>query len=557
MKNFKKMAAAIAATLVAATLTAPMAMNAFAAQNTITINGENQTENTTHKYTVYQIFSGTTEKSAFGGTERAELKEPRWATDAKASTILDALKAEDTFKNAEGNNIFASCTTDAASVAKALSGMNADQTKKFASMAVENAATWGLAVAVAETDTTPITLSADGYYVIAETTIDKKGTDPMSGTMTAYLLGVYDADTGAEITLKNSLPTFEKFIKDADDTAGTTSGWQKDADHDYGDHVPFRLEATLPEDYANYDTYKLIFHDALQDDVFTYDTDTAKIKLVPVGTAADAEGNGTAITPVTDTTCDVESTKGDDCDLEFTIDDVKTMFNTAKAGDKIVIEYTATLTTDAVLGSDGNWNGAYLEYSNNPNNGGTGTSRTTEDTVVAFTYQTVINKVDSEGNPLTGATFTLEKKVNGITENDGWVAIDQVETTPGSTFTFKGLDDGDYRLTETKEPSGYNKITDPIEFTVSATHGNKALTALKATIPTALRGNFTGLTADGSLTPDLAAGSLSGNIINTSGAELPSTGGMGTTLFYVGGGCMVAVAGIFLITKKRMNKKED
>ena len=233
------------------------------------------------------------------------------------------------------------------------------------------------------------------------------------------------------------------------------------------------------------------------------------------------------------------------------------MYPTAKAGDKIIIEYTATLTTNAVLGSAGNWNGAYLEYSNNPNNGGTGTSRTTEDTVVAFTYQTVINKVDNQGNALTGAKFTLEKKVNGVTENEGWVAIKQVETEPGSTFTFKGLDDGDYRLTETQEPNGYNKITDPIVFTVKATHGEKALTALEAIIPQAQRANFTGLTSDGSLTPDLTAGSLSGNVINTSGAELPSTGGMGTTLFYVGGGCMVAVAGIFLITKKRMNKKED
>lgn len=552
MKNFKKMAAAIAATLVAATLTAPMAMNAFAAENKITISGANETENTTHKYTVYQIFSGTTEKSAFGGTERAELKEPKWATDADASAILAALKAEETFGEGE-DNIFYNCTTDAASVAKALSGMTADQTKKFASMAVENATAWGLAVAVAETDATPITLSADGYYVIAETTIDKKETNtPMSGTMTAYLLGVYDADTGAEITLKNGLPTFEKFIKDADDTAGTTSGWQKDADHDYGDNVPFRLEATLPEDYANYDTYKLIFHDALQDNVFTYDADSAKIRLGESGTEAD-------ITPVTSTTCNVESTKGDDCDLEFTIDNVKAMYPTAKAGDKIIIEYTATLTTDAVLGSAGNWNGAYLEYSNNPNNGGTGTSRTTEDTVVAFTYQTVINKVDNEGKALTGAEFTLEKKVADDTATEGykWIKIDQVESTPGSTFTFKGLDDGDYRLTETKEPSGYNKIADPITFTVSATHDSMTLSALSAVVDQTYRINFNDLTDDGSLTPDLVAGSLTGSIINTSGAELPSTGGMGTTLFYVGGGCMVAVAGIFLITKKRMNKKED
>ena len=552
MKNFKKMAAAIAATLVAATLTAPMAMNAFAAANTITITGENQKDDTTHKYTVYQIFSGSVSEdskgSAFGG-DKKELNEPKWAAGANASTILDALKAEKTFGEGE-DNIFYNCTTDAASVAKALSGMNADQTKKFASMAVENAETWGLAVAVAETDTTPLTLSADGYYVIAETAIDKKGEDPMSGTMTAYLLGVYDASEGADIAVKNGLPTFEKFIKDADDTAGTTSEWQKDADHDYGDHVPFRLEATLPEDYANYDTYKLVFHDALQDTVFTYDANSAKIRLGESGTEAD-------IIPVTSTTCGVESTKGDDCDLEFTIDNVKEMYPTAKAGDKIMIEYTATLTTNAVLGSAGNWNGAYLEYSNNPNNGGTGTSRTTEDTVVAFTYQTVINKVDNQGNALTGAKFTLEKKVNGVTENEGWVAIKQVETEPGSTFTFKGLDDGDYRLTETQEPNGYNKITDPIVFTVKATHGEKALTALEAIIPQAQRANFTGLTSDGSLTPDLTAGSLSGNVINTSGAELPSTGGMGTTLFYVGGGCMVAVAGIFLITKKRMNKKED
>ena len=173
---------------------------------------------------------------------------------------------------------------------------------------------------------------------------------------------------------------------------------------------------------------------------------------------------------------------------------------------------------------------------------------TPDDTNIVFTYKTVFNKVDSSKNKVEGADFKLEKKVNGE-----WVDVTNLGSgenkptktlTGGNVFTFSGLDDGDYKLTETVTPATYNTI-EPIEFTITADHqiesDNPALTSLTGT--------------DGhefTMTSDVTAGSLTADVINEKGSTLPSTGGMGTTLFYVLGAVLVLGAGVVLISRRRM-----
>ena len=130
-----------------------------------------------------------------------------------------------------------------------------------------------------------------------------------------------------------------------------------------------------------------------------------------------------------------------------------------------------------------------------------------------------------------------------------------------SVFTFKGLDDGEYRLTETTTPQGYNTI-DPISFTVTAGHIDTWTGQDRTSILTDLQGTDKN-TAEGQITftatkttnnnKETFNGDLSTNVINKSGSLLPSTGGIGTTIFYIVGVVLVLGAGVLLVTKKRMN----
>ncbi|WP_288154241.1 prealbumin-like fold domain-containing protein [uncultured Sharpea sp.] len=138
-----------------------------------------------------------------------------------------------------------------------------------------------------------------------------------------------------------------------------------------------------------------------------------------------------------------------------------------------------------------------MTYSNNPNKGGEGeTGKTPDDKNIVFTYKAVVNKVDQEQKTLAGAAFKLEKKNNQGVYN----LVKSFTAGNDTTFEFKGLDDGDYKLTETTTPAGYNTIT-PIEFTISADHDTTAdepaLTRLSVTVT---KGEAT-------FTPDKDAGS--------------------------------------------------
>lgn len=367
---------------------------------------------------------------------------------------------------------------------------------------------------------------AAGYYLVK----DKDGS--VTGEGDAYTEYIIKVVGNVTTEPKSDVPQVEKKVKDINDsTDDAMTGWQDSADYDIDDSVPFQLKATLANNVSSYTTYKVVFHDTLSKGL-TY-KDDAKIYI------DGKETNGFTVT----STVNADGTTT----LTVSCDDVKALG--AGNSSVITVEYTATLNNNAVLGSSGNPNEVYLEYSNNPNKSGAGnneTGNTPEDVVIVFTYKTIINKVDGEGQPLTGAEFTLEKYNN---ETGIWEAIAVVKSDNGTTFTFSGLDDGKYRLTETTTPAGYNTI-DPIEFTITAEHevlsDNPALTSLS--------GNAT----DDKITfgSDVTEGSLSANVVNKAGSTLPETGGMGTTIFYVLGAILVLGAAIMLIAKKRMSSEK-
>lgn len=184
-----------------------------------------------------------------------------------------------------------------------------------------------------------------------------------------------------------------------------------------------------------------------------------------------------------------------------------------------------------------------------------------KDKNIVFTYKVVANKVDENGDPLTGAAFELFKHIKNSDGSMAWVsrgvvgAIKNVDGTytadskKPTTFSWERLDDGEYKIVEVLTPDGYNKIEDQI-FTVTAEHDivsdNPELTRLS------------GNAADGSIitfTSDKTKGSLTTEIENKSGSLLPSTGGIGTTIFYVVGVVLMLGAGVLLITKRRMSAK--
>ena len=270
-------------------------------------------------------------------------------------------------------------------------------------------------------------------------------------------------------------PKFEKKIKDTNDTTGETSGWQDSADYDIGDAVPYQLKATLADNVTDYLAYHITFHDVMEKGL-TFNG----IDMVTV--------NGEEVK------ADKYTLTADEHSFDLTLawgDGTQKITDTTLNKAAVEVYFTAILNKDAVLGVQGNVNTGKLEYSCNPNVNGEGkpsedTEETKEDSVIAFTYKAEVNKVDEIGDPLAGAEFKLEK----ILPNKGLKLVECVTAESGDMFTFKGLDDGDYILTETKHPEGYKAI-DPITFTVTAEHTVVWEDAARDTILTSLTGTVT------------------------------------------------------------------
>lgn len=498
--------------LVAVAATAAMAVAGFAGASTATaVEGETATAVKTsytisfptdakyqgHTYEVYQIFTGD-----FDGKVLSNVKYGENGTKTAGTEVTAEELKQLTDVNVEGK-------TDQEKL---------DVIKTFAKL--ENPV-----ATLTKTDTSYA--AAPGYYLIK----DKDGSVSGNDANTLYITKVVG---DVAISPKSDVPSFEKKVKDTNDTTGETSDWQDSADYDFGDKVPFQLKATLPSNYADYKTYYLAFHD-VEETGLSFNADSVKVAVD--GKAVDAANYTVKTTGLTD-----------GCTFEVVFTDLKTAVAAAKAGSVITVDYTSTLTKQAVLGNRGNVNKAKLQFSNNPNSeqGGesTPTGETPWDNVIVFTYEVVVNKVNENKKALKGAAFKLEKKLNGGTTTP----VKEFTAGEDTSFTFSGLDDGDYILTETATPAGYNTIK-PITFTVTAKHNIEWTTGERVDVLTELNGNAA--SGEITFTADLPAGSLTTNVVNVKGSNLPSTGGMGTVILYVAGIAVFVLAGATLVMALR------
>ena len=493
-----------ASLLLALIMVFALATTAFAAENT-TISAP---EGSTRTYDVYQIFTGDLHEGVLSNIKWGKNGTGTEGT-AVDQTALAALAAVNGKSNTE----------------------KLTEIQKYVKLDSEKFGT----VSNGNSLTVPT-----GYYLI-------KDNGPVNDGE-AYSLYVVQVVGPTTISPKVGTTTSDKKVKDTNDSAAnSTTDWQDSADYDIGDAVPFKLSATIAQDYANYTHgYKLTFHDK-EDAGLIFNKNSVKVYV-----------DGTLITTGYEV---VTEGLTDGCTFEVRFANLKEI-TSVHTGSVISVEYTSTLDTDATVGSAGNKNTSHVTYTNNPNDEQAGENgETPDDGVIVFTYQTIVNKVtknpaydaskdtgktgtDSDGNtefiPLKGAGFTLYKKnASGTYEAVG----SELKGADMTTFTWSGLDDGDYKLVETTTPSGYNTIPD-IEFTITATHDvssdNPTLISLSG------GDKFTGV---------ISTGVVSANIENQSGAQLPSTGGIGTTIFYVLGSVLVIGAAVLLVTKKRMSTK--
>ena len=566
MKNTKRFFAMAAALTLAACAAAPMTMNVSAAatENTVSFTGEVK-DGVTHNYSAYKIFNGTVDGD--------NLTNISFAKANGFDAFLAALKADATI----GDKFTTAGTV--AEVANVLSGFSdkSADAKAFADFV----ATHATLLAAPVTGQGSLTLDSDGYYVIIET----GATGGNDYAKTSYILKQYDASEGAEIAVKSAAPTVDKQVYDNDDKAATgdNNGWGESADHAINETFQMKLIATIPadEDFAAYKAYKVAFHDTYNKGI-TFEG-IASVTVAGETTVNKGEAN-------TDYQLASNTTNRT---LDITINDIVPAITAAskKLGtDEITVEViynvhlneeaaTVNASASGLSTSYDNVNGVYLEYSNNPNWNGSGTATPGEDTpgddestgktpkdyVWVFTYESNNNKVDDTNKPLTGAKFQIK---NGDTViklvdkgNGEYVVADQnsalstsegaspkivdtmVSTGTDAKFNIKGLDAGTYTLVETAAPQGY-KVAANTVFHISATHSEGKT---ENNVDTELA-DVTLATGEGN--------SLNHTIVDSSSSKLPSTGGMGTTLFVLGGGCMAGLAGIYLISKKRAKDAE-
>ena len=386
-----------------------------------------------------------------------------------------------------------------------------------------------------------------GYYLIVDTTYFNPG-DFYHAYNSFFLLNVPQAPYVVLVNHKVVKPYVEKEVYDNQD--GTNeAGFGSSADHAINEEFQFKLTATLPASpdraYDYYKEYAVLFNDTLSNGI-TYDRlDSVVIK-----------SNGIPY----DITNDSSMYEVDDSRLESDhyfvvgIPDVKACGAGLNLNDgaTITVTYTAHLNDNAAVnstsGSTDNKNKVQLQYSNNPRNSAYW-GFTPESEVRVYTYQlnnTKYRDDDTQGNELKGAGFKLysdadcknEVKlyqkdnfyfpIKDATDKD---AVEMMISGQDGQFNVKGLDAGTYYLKETNPPKDYSACDDT-KIVISATHDEHNV-------------NLSG------------ESNLNNKIINkkAGGITLPSTGGIGTTIFYVVGGGLMVAAIVLLVTKKRMENK--
>lgn len=430
-----------------------------------------------------------------------------------------------------------------------------------------------------------------GYYLIKDEDDSVKGNDVYS----TYVVQVTDGTL--TFSRKGNVPTVDKKIVEGEDTKDVNEA-------SIGDTINFKVTGTLPSNIDDYKEYTYLFTDTLSKGL-TYNENSIKVCIV----------NGTDEIDVTQYFYKNTGSYDEDNGTPLTvgISNLKALGNltpsvTIDNNSKIIVTYNATLNENAVIAGTGNDNKVKLNYSNDPNNSGDGTTapppenpdepdkpkgETPESRTVTYTTELAILKNDGNKKVLTGAEFTLTgngvnivlvttEKFEEAADGEYWKLKDgtytteapiisgdeensdsyestttkykktadivtkgagKPETTVAGTVgedgyvTFTGLGAGTYTITESKTPAGYNTIS-PITFTLSFDKETKTFESDNANIVVG------------------ADNMLDTTIVNLAGSTLPSTGGIGTTIFYVLGGILVVGAGVLLVVRRRMNMEK-
>lgn len=311
---------------------------------------------------------------------------------------------------------------------------------------------------------------------------------------------------------KNEVPTNVKTVEE-----DSTGNYGEKNDADIGQTMNFKSTITAQAGAENY-----VFHDKMSEGL-TY---TGMTGITLNGTAVDASNYTVVTTGLTD---------GCTFEVRFT----QAFCDTLKANEQIVISYTATLNEKAVIAGDGNPNTSKVSYGDSSN-----TKFTPDSQTKTYTWDVDVFKYTMNGETetaLADAKFTLSKNSDGsnpialvsegnnvyrVAKTGETGTVTEITTDATGKFTIKGLDADTYYLTETAAPAGYNKLAGPVTIVIGE------------------NGVVNGTT-------EAPQGVDEVKILNQSGTELPSTGGIGTTIFYVIGGVLVIGAAAMLIAKRK------
>ena len=526
-----------------------------------------------HTYEAYQVFQGDYHEGVLSNVE--------WGSNVKGNALLTDLKAD-----AKLGTYFKDCT-DAQGVVDALTGgsfeNNSENLDAFADVVAKHLdgtpKTSGAPSGSTGAYTYTITGLDDGYYFVKDKDASLAGAD---AAYTKFMLQVVGNTT---VAAKADTPTIDKVIDGEKDTDDSTTGDVEANTANIGDKVPFKVSSKVPN-MDGYEKYYFIVTDTLSEGL-TFNDDVAVFvgdKTLTKGTDYTVEIDGQTVTIVLKNFIQYKG----------------------QTGAEILITYSATLNEKANIGTDGNKNSVDLTYSNNPNVSDSGdpdnpdkpgpdspTGVTPDADTYTYATGVKLTKVNADSEKLTGAKFQISgeklnivlinEKIYRESENGTYYRLkDGTYTTTAPTedtkdsydstevkyekvtvvnkdtvkekittegyvnsdgvLIFEGLGSGKYTITELVAPDGYNLLKEPIEITI----GWKA--------PENLGEDCTWTVSGGNATVN--NGMIELNVQNQKGAQLPSTGGIGTTVFYAVGGVLVIGAAVLLVARKRMKAAE-
>lgn len=540
--------------LLVLTIVFSLSVTALAAETyTITVDGSGTVAN--HTFEAYQIFSGDLHAPTAneGGTASKILSNIVWGTGVNTAAAdfttdfpVSAAETAELLTTVEQARAFAK------KIAPYLSATHKDASDK------DDAGNYVISGLPA------------GYYLVKDKDNSLTGENDF---YTAYLMKVVANVTA---TPKGEKPTLEKQIQNNNTGEWSTTG---NVAFQLGDTVKFRIITSVPDVSRYPDGYTYIVHDTMTVGFTSKVTaDKASVSIVIDNNPADTLAGDyytIVLNPHGDT--------GETSHFDLTINISKAIADgKIQAGDKLYINYAAVLNEKAdfyQIGEKTNTNTAQLEYSNNPN--GAGTGKPPESKVNAWTLPAIISKVDGKDNAKTleGAKFVLSRnpnlKVSDMKCDENGVptvltdliplfapgdqqtstaaydiaTAEQVDAGAHITYVIElgsevlaGFGEHAYYLYETKAPNGYNLLAEPVKFTF---HTSATMDLM--TDPAWITLNDSTIKLTG----------MNFDIANNSGATLPETGGIGTTLFYVIGALLVVGAGVLLVTKKRMGKADN